>query len=120
MWRRRPARWPLTGPNQRAGSAAASASTARLQSSAGQGEKEARSEELPDRQAAGEHAQQADPGGVAPAVARQHHQHDDVGQPRLDARQGAGQCRLGHRKRDRRRRVAGDAMVIGRDRQLNS
>jgi hypothetical protein len=86
----------------------------------GQREEKARREELADHQAAGHHAQQADPGRIAPAVARQHHQHDDVGQPRLDAGQGAGQRRLGHGKRDRRRRIARDAVVVGRDRQLNS
>jgi hypothetical protein len=39
----------------------------------GQSEEKSRGEELADHQAADHHAQQADPGRIAPAVAHQHH-----------------------------------------------
>ena len=70
--------------------------------------------------AAGNHAQPADPGRGAPSVAGEHDQRDDVRQPRLDAGQGQGNGRVDQGQPDRRRGQPGDAMVFGGRGEFNN
>jgi hypothetical protein len=79
---------------------------------AGQAEEEARCQELADQQAAGKNAQQRHPYRGTPAVTSEHHQHDDVGESRFDARQRRRYRRLGHGQGNGCRRVARDAAIV--------
>jgi hypothetical protein len=56
----------------------------------GQRQEKAGGKEEAEQQAAGQDAQGADPDRRAPAVAGQHDERNDVGQPRLDAGQRRG------------------------------
>lgn len=76
-----------------------------------QAQEETRREQLAEQQAGGEHAQQRDPGSLAPAMAQQDQQHDNVGQARLDARQRGRNCRFSHRQGDGCGRIAGHAVI---------
>src|SRR5574343_1709613 len=85
---------------------------------AGQRQEEAGGEEETEQQAAGQYPQGTDPDGSAPAVAVQHDQGDDVGQPRLDAGQRRGNRRIDQRQANRRGGQPGDAAVVLGDGQL--
>jgi hypothetical protein len=87
---------------------------------AGQRQEEAGGEEVAEQQAAGQHAQTADPDGSAPAVAGQHDEGDDVGQPGLDAGQRRRNGRIDQRQADRRGGQPGDAAVFGGDGEFNN
>ena len=108
MWAKAARMERLTGPNQRAGRW-----RARRQEEAG-------GEEVAKQQAAGQHAQGADPDRCAPAVANEDDEGDDVGQPRLDAGQWRGDCGVDQRQADGRRGQPGDAAVFGGDGEFNN
>ena len=87
---------------------------------AGERQEEAGGEEVAEQQAAGQHAQGADPYRRAPAVAGEDNQGDDVGQPGLDAGQRRRNGRIDQRQPDGRGGQPGDAAVFGGDGELNN
>jgi hypothetical protein len=101
-----------TGPNQRGGRCIATGQHEQAAGSPGEAEHESRGEKLAQRQRAGDDAQTRNPGGSAPAVAVQHQQGDDIGQPRLDAGYRQRNRRLGQGQADGGGGQTGDAPIL--------